>query len=224
MSDSQSDKNSNKQGQPDIQFSTGDIGRWASRQEDPFAAQNRKHAAKKQKRNARRQKAAPIIVIITGAVLSVAAVVGLVFLVIHLANRNTVEIEEISGGTTEDIYNYRDILQGLYNQNSSTTEAGKVEAVQNAVNGTLSTSKGREYEAQVKMAQALVYFENSLYSECVEVGEQIDYSRIDDMDKVVIYNVMYYSYSKIGNTDLATEYLDKLYDVSNDISGEMITE
>lgn len=223
MSNSPSGKKSNNQ-TPDIQFTTGNIGRWASQQEDPFAEQNRKRAVKKHTRNQKRQKAAPIIVIISGVILATAAIVGLIFLIIHLSNRRPNEVPEISGGTTQDITNYRDVLQNFYNQRPDATEDEKLQAVQDAVNGTLDTANGREYEAQVKLAQALFYFDKGMYENASKTGSEIDESKMSLEDKRLYYNIMYYCYGKMGQQKLSDEYLAKLYEVANELSGQEYEE
>lgn len=124
MSNSLPDKNANKQGKPDIQFTTGDIGRWASQQEDPFAEQNRKRAIKKQERNRKRQKAAPIVVIITSIILVSASIFGLVILIINLT-KSTLPEDIATGSEGASIVNddaqkiYNDFLINFYNHQNS---------------------------------------------------------------------------------------------------------
>ncbi len=220
MSNSPSDKKSNQK--PDIQFTTGNIGRWSSRQEDPFAEQNRKRAAKKQTRNVKRQKVAPIIVIIAGVILTAAAIIGLIFLIIHLSHRTVNEIPEINGSTTQDIADYRDLLQNFYNQRpSDATEEEKLQAVQDAVNSTLDTAGGRENEVAVKIAQASFYIDNSRYEDALRVADSISHS-VDALDldqQILYYSILYISYYKVGNQEKGDEYSAKVSDLIGEQQG-----
>lgn len=217
MSSSPSDKNSNKK--PDIQFTTGDIGRWSSRQEDPFAEQNRKRAVKKQTRNAKRQKAAPIVVIIISVILVATAIVGLVFLIIHLSHRTVSEIPEINGSTTQDIANYRDLLQNFYNKRPDATEDEKLQAVQDAVNSALDTANGRENESAIKVAQVIFLSNNNLYTEAAEKAKDIDENALDPEQKMLFYSIMYNIKNNLGQVDEANDYYFKMYELNEELGG-----
>lgn len=217
MSSSPSDKKPN---QPDIQFTTGNIGRWNSRQEDPFAKQNRERAAKTQAKNRKKRKAATIIAIIIGAILTIAAVVGLIFLIIHLAQREVAEAPEISGGTSEDISNYRDLLQEIYDRNPDATDEERAQAVQNAVDGTLGTQNGREHENAVKTAQIILLADNNLCREAVDLAPGISEDALDLDLKILYYNSMYACTNRLGLADLSSEYFLKLYNANEEQGGE----
>lgn len=202
----------------ETEFTTENIGRWASKQENPFAAQNRRTAAKKQKQNEARKKATPYVAAIAGVIASVVAIIGLIFIIIALVNR---ELEPdgtptIAGGTAEDIVDYREILQNFYN-NSSSTQEEKVQEVNDFVQDTLSTSNGREYEREVKIAQAAMYMNNGLYFDAINTLDGVSADGLGLDQQQMYYNILYYCYACLGNYDKADEYTNTLYEIISEL-------
>jgi len=217
MSSSPSNKKPN---QPDIQFTTGNIGRWNSRQEDPFAKQNRERAAKNRAKDRKKQKVASIVVIVLGAILTIAAIIGLVFLIIHLLQREVVEAPEITGGTSEDISKYQGLLQDIYDRNPDATDEERVQAVQNAVDGTLGTQSGREHENAVKVAQIIFLASKNQCREAVDLGPGVKEDELGISQKIIYYESMFACSNRLGLTDKTAEYFTKLYDANMEQGGQ----
>lgn len=211
MSNSPQDKPASKNpSQPDIEFTTSNIGRWASKQENPFAEQNRKTAAKKQARAEKRKKARPIAVIVISVLAVAAAIWGLVVLIISLVNRPDAQTPVISGATTKDIAEYRDQLQNFYNRRPDASDEERLQDVKDAVDRTLNTSNGKEYATQVRLAQIGFYINNGNYQEIVDLEEQINDEDLDNIQKAEYYNAMANAYYKLGDIAKSDEYYNKL--------------
>ena len=217
MSDSPLPKKSNDK--PEVQFTADKIGHWASKQENPFAEQNRKAAAKKQREHEQAKKATPIVAIILGVAATIAAVGGLVVLIVFLINLwpKPEEAPIISGDSAADISDYRDILQDFYNNDG-------IDKVDSIINNALDTNEGKEYTNQLLLSQALFYYDNSMCERVLSIGKQIDEGRLTNQNKQMFYNIMYDCYARTGNKDLSDQYFDKLYDLSDAMAGEEVTE
>lgn len=220
----------NNSSQPDIEFTTSNIGRWASKQENPFAEQNRKTAAKKRARAEKRQKARPIAVIAVSAVAIAAAIWGLVVLIIHLINR-PVELDpetytpEIAGGTMEDVNDYREILQSFYNERKKTTinnesndsnsgnatqeEQDKLyQDIDKVVQNTLNSSSGKEHTNAVILAQITFCAANGCYQQGIDAAQQINADQLTQEQRSIYYNVLANCYLWSGDEDKAEEYFN----------------
>lgn len=209
MSDSPLSKKSNDK--PEVQFTADKIGHWASKQENPFAEQNRKAAARKQREHEQAKKATPIVAIILGIAAVVAAVGGLVVLIVFLINSQPKpEVVEIAGSSAQDIADYRDILNNFYNQDPYATTEDRIQNIENIVNGTLDSANGKDNSDAVLCAQAYLYYNNGLYQEVVNVGGRIDVGRLDDGQKANIYEAMANSYYMLGDQENADVYYSLL--------------
>lgn len=218
-----------------VQFKTENIGSWASRQENPFAKQNRERQAKKQERDQKRQKVAPFFVTFVSAAVIGVALWGLVMLIVNLISSSDIQVDytpEIAGSTTEDINNYRDLLQNFYNDQQAAiigevnTEdfdgAGTIEGndpevdrqliatVDAAVKNTLGTSNGRKNSNAVRYAQMLFYLNNGYYQEVVDTGLKIDTELLDTGQRSSFYDAMANSYYLLGDNENADIYYDYL--------------
>lgn len=224
MSNSPLDKNK-PDNKPDVQFTTENIGRWASRQEDPFAKQKRQEQEKKNARAKKRQKASPIIVLIISIPLVGAAIFGLVMLIINIVNRPApVAPPTIAGNSTQDISDYRDILQGIFDRNKGTNEEKRQE-IDQAVEGTLGTSAGKEYDSSVRLAQGSFYLNNNMANEAISSVENLNPDHLNLEQKQVYYYVLYYANALNGNTKKAQEYSNILFDITYElVEGEANNE
>ncbi len=218
MSDSPLQKKPNEK-EADIQFTTDNIGRWASRQENPFAEQNRKEQAKKQERAKKRKKFSPIVIISASAIAIIAAVVGLVFLIIYIVNRPVpIAPPTIAGSTMQDISDYRDLLQNLFNQNNGTNE-DKRQEINQTVDGSLSTNNGKENAAAIILAQASFYLNNGVYDEALRAASTIDPEQLPLEQQVLYYNILCSGNSVLGNEELANKYSAIMYDIVDQLGG-----
>lgn len=197
-----------------VAFKSDYIGQWAAKQEDPFAEQNRKAAAKKAAEEAARKKALPYIKIasIVAACLAVVAVIVVVIVVI--VNQPKPEVPTISGGSSEDIADYTGILQDKYNESQNVDDINKV------IDDTLNTENGREHEAQVRFAEMAFYFNNDYYQKVVDTGLKINPDSLQPDHRLRYYNYMYYSYAMLNDVDKSNEYLDLVYELSDELSEE----
>lgn len=232
-------KNPDKNDQ-NVQFKTEDIGRWASRQEDPFAEQNRKTAAKKQERNRKRQKVAPIFIIIASAILSIAAVVGLVFLIIHLVSDPLPEnITPGSTGATEvgqsaqDVYNK--YLESFYNKNQGENgeDKGSIEnPSEEAINGALNavedyfnnrTDSVSEESKRIDLViiEMGIYAKNDQPEKVIEAGKKVDAGNMSDEQKAPYWGMLMNACFNLNNMEAAQHYLELLnqFPDSGDVIG-----
>lgn len=221
MSDSLNNKTTGEdKPKTEAEFKSADIGRWASQQENPFAAQNRETLAKKQERDAKRKKTAPFVIIIASIAAVAVGVVGLVVLINILTRPESVELPaEISGNTIEDMTNYQDALQNIFN-NFDGTDQEKAQEIDQIINEVLETGSSEQYKNEIKLSQAFLYFNNGLCSDVVVAGKQIDAMGLDKHNRLLYYNLMYYCYEQIGEGELSLDYENKLFDLSNEMSGE----
>lgn len=206
---------------PATQFKTENIGSWAAQQEDYFAEQNRKAEEKRKKSERTRRKVLPIV-FITGGIIAVGLIIwGIVALVIALTTKPEVDAPTISGGTSEDVNNYRDILQDFFDKDvdGGGVGSGNIAAVEGAVNSTLETDEGRKYADQVRLAQLNLYINNGLYRESVAVGEDIDPNNLDPKSRFQFYNFMYLMYYALGNIEQANEYSVLASDAAGELEG-----
>lgn len=204
---------------PKVQFKTENIGSWASRQENPFAKQNRERQAKKQERDKKRQKVAPFFVTFASAAVIGVALWGLVMLVVGLISRPGPEVPMIAGGSSEDIANYKDILKNFYNKRPEATTEERVQDVEGAVQETLDTRQGRENEKFVRLAQAQLYADNGLYEQVVSTVGDIDTENMTLEQLHTYYNMMYIAYSETGDIDKSQEYFILTYEVGEQLQG-----
>lgn len=198
-------------------FKTKDIGKWKSKQENPFAAQNRQAAAKEQQKARERQKIAPLWIALGSIIVTGLAIFGLAALIITLT-RPPEDTPPINGESAQDVISYRDILQNFYNQSDGTTEEKRAQVSQ-LVENTLNTNDGKRYADQVKLAEAIFYSNNNLPDEAIKVAEGLDPNQFNLEQKLDYYNVLYYSYALKGNYEKAQEYTKIVYQLSGDLYG-----
>lgn len=209
MSNSPLPKNSNNK--PEVQFTAENIGRWASKQENPFAEQNRKAAAKRRRDNEERKKATPIVAIILGTAAVIAAVGGLVVLIVFLINSQPKpEVVEIAGSSEQDIADYRDILSSFYNQDPYATETDRIQNIQNIVNGTLDSESGKNNSDAVLCAQMSLYLNNGLYQQVIDIGSRINVDNLGNSLKANVYEALGNAYYMLGDQETANTYYQML--------------
>lgn len=201
---------------PTTQFKAENIGSWAAQQEDYFAEQNRKAEEKRKKSEQTRKKVLPVVFIVGGIIAAGLIIWGIVALIMALTTKPEVDAPTISGGTSEDVNSYRDILQDFFNKGGT----NGVQAVEDAVNDTLNTESGREFENQVKLAEIIVLQNNGFYDEAIEKSKNIDMEKLDLDQKISFYGVLYYCSTMLGDNKAANDYFMKQYELSMEQGGE----
>lgn len=216
-----------------VAFKSDYIGQWAAKQEDPFAEQNRKAAEKKAAQEAARKKALPYIKI-GSIVAGCVAVLALIVTVIVIAVRDP-DLDytpEIAGSSEEDIIEYRNLLQQLYNKkkdeqgseddpvnppnmvdvpsNDSQEDKELINSVNQVVQNTLNTPSGKEHANAVLCAQAYFYYNNGYYQEVVDTIKQIDTNYLNNSVKSNVYEVAANSYYWLGDEETADTYYSLL--------------
>lgn len=202
------------QNNPAVAFKSDYIGQWAAKQEDPFAEQNRKAAEKKAAQEAARKKAMPYIKIGSIVAACVAVLAVIITVIVVIINQPKPEVPTITGDSSEDVSDYTDILQDAYDQNQNLDDVDKI------VEDTLNTDNGREYEAQVRLAEMVFYFDNDLYQQLIDTGVRIDPNSLQPDQRLRYYNYMRYGYSVLNDNDKANEYMDLVFELSNELSGD----
>lgn len=214
-------------------FKAENIGRWAAKQENPFAEQNRKAQAKKQAADKKRIKAGPIIGIVLGAICAIAAVVGLVVLVINLINQRPEQkityTPEIAGSSEEDIAKYQDLLQQFFNEQQNSAASGQDgylsfsqlgANIDQVVQNTLDTSNGKANENAVLFAQLSFYSLNGFYSDVIKVASKINVDQLSDYQKVGYYNCVADAYNGLGDADNAQINYNKMLEITLPVNAE----
>ena len=201
--------------QPGQQFKAENIGSWASHQEGYFAEQNRKDAAKREKAEQTRKKVLPIIFVVGGVIAAALLIWGIVALVVTLIANSQPEIPAIAGGTSEDIGDYRNVLQEFYVKNN-----GDLSAVEEAVNDVLNTREGREYADQIRMSQASFLMANGYNAEAAAVGSQIDPDSLSTEQRSMLYALLAVIYANLGDTEKASAYEDLMYENNLQLGGD----
>ncbi len=204
---------------PETQFTTENIGRWAAKQENPFAEQNRKAAAKKQKQAEARKKATPYVVVAAAAVAIGLAIFGLVMIIITLLNNQSKLPDNLALGSdgaaeiSEAAQNvYQEQLQKFYNQHGSnasgSVEQPNDEAVQDALNAVSDyyNEQKDKTEDEVKKNQ-LVLIEMRTYAlkgrneDLVRVGEEINVDNMQESARDEYWGMMANAYYSLGNDE-----------------------
>lgn len=230
MSDSALPKKSNTS-KPETQFTTENIGRWASKQENPFAEQNRKAAAKKQKKAETRKKATPYVVIIAAVIAVGLAIFGLVMIIIAFQPRLPDDLALGSEGAAEisDAAQnvYEEQLKKFYNQHGSNA-AGSVEnpseeAVNDALNAVSdyyneqkdkATDDAQKTQLGILEMQTLGF--KGKNEDLIRIGLTLDKHRMGVVDRNYYYGIMANAYYSIGDIERGDYYLDQIPDATTE--------
>lgn len=199
----------------DIAFRSENIGQWAARQENPFAEQNRQTAArkKKQKENLRKARPYALIAIIVAAIIGAALL--LITLIASMISHSSNETPIIAGDSAEDVNSYKDLLHQIYQNNNNSTES-----VDKAVDKTLETANGKEYEDEVRLAQMMFYQDNNQPEEVNQIGETIQPNDLSPGLQLQYYNSLYYVAMSKHDSEKANEYLAIIYNIANQLGGD----
>jgi hypothetical protein len=193
---------------PNVAFKSDYIGQWAAKQEDPFAEQNRKAAEKKAAQEAARKKAMPYVKIgsiVAGCVAVIAIIVTVVLVII---NQPKPEVPTIAGGTIEDITDYKDKLDEIYEQDKD------MSAVEDAIEDAMNTDNGREYANQLKLSQMMFYIGQNIYDEAINIGETVEVDQLELAQQANYYALMAIACASIGDNASAEKYNSAAYEVN----------
>lgn len=212
---SQSAPSPNPQPQPtsnqnnsNVAFKSDYIGQWAAKQENPFAEQNRKAAEQKAAREAARKKAMPYIKIGSIVAGCVAVLAVIITVIVVIINQPKPEVPTIAGGTIEDITNYKDKLQEIYEQDND------MSAVEDAIEDAMNTDNGREYANQLKLSQMMFYIGQNIYDEAINIGETVEVEQLELLQQANFYALMAISCASIGDNANANKYNELAYEVN----------
>lgn len=210
--------------QPETQFTTENIGRWAAKQENPFAEQNRKVAAKKQKQVETRKKATPYVVVIAAAAAISLAVFGLVMIIVALLNNQPKLPDDLSLGgegaaeISEAAQNvYQEQLQKFYNQHGNnangSVENPSEEAISSATDAMNEYFNNQQSAADEQQKNELLLIQLNelsdkyLIDEVIRLGESADLSSMTDLQKSKVWGMMANAYMGIGDAERANYYM-----------------
>lgn len=198
----------NNQNNSAVAFKSDYIGQWAAKQEDPFAEQNRKAAEKKAAKEAARKKAMPYIKIgsiVAGCVAILAVIITVIVVII---NQPKPEVPTIAGGTMEDITDYKDKLQEIYDKDNNMSD------VEDAIEDAMDTDNGREYANQLKLSQMMFYINQNIYDEAINIGETVEVEQLELLQQANFYALMAISCASIGDNAAADKYNSLAYEVN----------
>lgn len=199
---------STAQNNSNVAFKSDYIGQWAAKQEDPFAEQNRKAAEQAAAKEAARKKAMPYIKIGSIVAGCVAVLAVIITVIVVIVNQPKPEIPTIAGGTIEDITNYKDKLQEIYEQDNN------MAAVEDAVEDAMNTDNGREYINQLKLSQMMFYIDQDIYDEAINIGGTVEVEQLELLQQANFYALMAISCAAIGDYSSANEYNGRAYEVN----------
>lgn len=188
-----------------MQFLSKDIGAWSARQENPFAEQNRRAAAeqtaKQQAKLQLKEQFKKYLPIANYVVVGVSTFLVLLFSILWLVGV-FIPTPEIAGDSTDDINNYVNALQEIYDDFN---ENPKI--VKKAVNNTLRTDNGKKYHDAARLGQALFSQDNALYRDAVNAAHDVAAAEsLTLYERLRLYNVFYYSGYYAGDKELSEVY------------------
>lgn len=225
MSDSlQTKKAGEEKSETKVQFKSDNIGRWASKQENPFAEQNRKSQAKKQKQAEQRKKSAPFVVAVVGVLAVAAGVCGLVFLVISLINSRPTLPDDLTLGSAgaEEIQDqaqaiYKEQIEKFYNQNQTggTIESPSDQAKEDAANAVSDYFDNQKNIADTESAvidlsiiEMQTYAYQGMPNKIIEVGESMNEEAMSDLQKRQVWGLLSDAYYSINDAERGDYYLE----------------
>lgn len=213
------ESNNNRQPSDGVSFHSGNIGKWAAKQENPFAEQNRKAAEKKAakdaKKSSRRKKTKPILKVVS-IVLAILVALGLIaWLIVFLVTRPPKPEAPTIDGTSESISNYRDTLQEIYDKDDSNNLQNVVESI----DATLDLEQNQPYRNQIILSEILFYMSNGMYGQIIERAGEVDPDSLDTKQQIQFYNAVYYAYSLLDDEENADKYQKLSYEAAVKLNG-----
>lgn len=212
--------NNNSNHQSNVQFKTANIGQWAAKQENPFAAQNRRADEKRQQAAKTRRKVLPIVAIVGGIVAVSLVTWGVILLV---ASFNKPEPEE-DVPVFQPILNYRDTLQNVYNNNVKENDEDKtaaIEAVAAVVDEAVVNETNPEAVAELRLSQLLLYINNEDIDAAAAIAQDLLKNEALSVDgQTWCWDALYQKAIADGDAELAQEYMMNRYKASVLMGGE----
>lgn len=225
---------------PKVQFKTENIGSWASRQENPFAKQNRERQTKKQERDKKRQKVAPFFVTFASAAVIGVALWGLVMLVVGLVRDNTLPADITLGST--GALELQDKAQALFNQhvkkptstgdsssegnsdgNDATTPQPSEEEVDAAIgavndfyNQWSETTNDELKKAELMLLEMETFYNNAQMGALVEASKKANYEVLNTAQKSQYYGMLVNASNALGDVPTANMYLELMKELHGD--------
>lgn len=230
MSDSPLSKKSNDK--PEVQFTADKIGHWASKQENPFAEQNRKAAAKKQREHEQAKKATPIVAIILGIAAVIAAVGGLAVLVFTLINSDPLP-DDITIGSegagmvldqSQKIFTER--FDKIQNTDNKTTEDATQEAIDAAkkfYDRKFNQATSQDQKNDLVLLEMELFNNNAQPQQVIDSAQKANSDTMTDMQKGMYWGMLVNAYFNINDTESANKYLGLLNSLESEnivINGE----
>lgn len=226
MSDSlQTKKTGEEKSETKVQFKSDNIGRWVSKQENPFAEQNRKTQAKKQKQAEQRKKSAPFVVAVVGVLAVAAGVCGLVFLVISLINDRPTLPDDLalgSAGATEiqdeaqSIYD--DSLANSSGQNDEERMKDALEAAKNFFNSKKSLATDEATKNDLDVLEMQLYSDNDQLQAVIDMGESLDFDAMGEEQRGQCYSMLLNAAYNAGDVELGQYYLEKILEYNDSMT------
>lgn len=188
-----------------MQYLSKDIGAWQARQESPFAEQNRRtaaeQAAKQQAKLHFKEQFEKYLPTANYVIVGISTFLVLLFSTLWLVGV-FIPTPEIAGDSTDDINNYVNALQEIY---EDFNENPKI--VKKAVGNTLRTENGKKYHDATRLGQALFGQSNALYRDAVDAAKDVVAAdKLTLYERLRLYNVFYYSGYYAGDKELSDIY------------------
>ncbi len=196
-----------------VEFKTSNIGKWASKQENPFAKQNRERQAKKQARNKKRQKAAPYVVAVCGIVAVGLGIWGLVVLIgaltyspinedLSLGGNGAVEIQKgaqevfdkhlQAGANPGNSGNNGSSGSSDGDSNNATTESEQKanEAVQEYFEGWQNSTSDEAKKAQLQLVEMEFYYNNGQFGTVLNMFDKVNKDALSESEQGQFYGML----------------------------------
>lgn len=207
-----------------VQFKSDNIGRWASKQENPFAEQNRKTAAKKQQQAEQRKKAAPFVVVVVSIVAVVAAVCGLVFLIIALINSRPTLPDDLTMGSdgAAEISNeaqsvYDEYLASSEGQSDEERLQGALEAAKKFFNSKKGLTTNESVKTDLQVLEMQLYNNNAQPQAIIDMSADLNFDAMNEEQRGQCYSMLLNAAVDTDNTELSQYYMEKILEFNGSI-------
>lgn len=198
-------------------FQTKDIGKWKAQQESPFAEQNRRSSEHKQAQKDKHRRLMPYVVLVICVAVVGLVTWGLIVLILTSAGgRDSADEPVIADNSLGAALDYSKVLQDNYDQQSGNAEQ-KLTVVNQMVNDAVQLDSG--VTNSLRLAQATFYFKNGFYADSLEILEQLDLEKLTTEQQWGYWNLMYYIYAALGDTEEADAAGIKSYELRKELGG-----
>lgn len=209
-----------------LQFNSATIKPKAAQPLDPFAEQNAKAAEKKKQDRKKRR----VLFIVLGALVSLAVVGAVVWLVVTLTHKEPetppFTLPVINSNETSEVNKVQNQAQQIYTDALDKSKDSEdfdnndaAASVNQYFDELLNTDSGKEYSGQVRIAQVMFYINNGFYDKANEAFSQIAVETLPKEQQALYYSYGGNIYNQLGDPDKASELYNEASKIRYEIGG-----